>query len=169
MLASIRNSSRLLRCASSFKAASTVSTRSFHSSGVLSAEEKGPIEKELDQKTLDFQAFLARNVDAAGLDGDHVPLKVSQLADAIVGLSMVEAMQLGEALKKRLGITDSMLMGSISGLSVAAAPAEAAGGAAAAEPAKAEKSTVSSYNITWNYSVCSISLVFTIYSCTNNR
>jgi len=92
-----------------------------------------PIEKKLADETMTLQAEALRKLDPATLkDGRAVPAKVAALAEAVVALNLIEAMQLSEVLKAKLGVSD-MAMPMMS----AAAPAAPAPAAAAATPAAA--------------------------------
>ena len=123
-------------------------------------------ESALAKETRDAQAMAASSFDPSLINGAETPLKINALADSIVALNLVETMQLGEALKKRLGLPAGPMMlaplgsmvpgaaggggapapGSAAGAPAAAGGADApAAGAAAAAPAaaaKEEKSTV---------------------------
>jgi large subunit ribosomal protein L7/L12 len=102
----------------------------------------------LADETLTLQAEALRKLDPATLkDGKAVPAKIAALAEAVVSLNLIEAMQLSEVLKAKLGVSDMAMpmMHSGGGMAApaAAAPAAApAAAAAAAAPAKEEKAHV---------------------------
>ena len=107
-----------------------------------------PIEKKLADETLTLQAEALRKLDPATLkDGKAVPAKIAALAEAVVALNLIEAMQLSEVLKAKLGVSDmAMPMMHSGGMAppAAAAPVAvaAAAPAAAAAPPKEEKAHV---------------------------
>jgi len=81
-------------------------------------------------------------------NGANVSPKIAQLADVILTLNLMEAMQLSEVLKTRLGVSDTAMpfgapmMGMVAPQQAAAAPTAAAPPPAAAPapaPAKEEK------------------------------
>jgi large subunit ribosomal protein L7/L12 len=110
----------------------------------------------LADETLTLQAEALRKLDPATLkDGKAVPAKIAALAEAVVSLNLIEAMQLSEVLKAKLGVSDMAMpmMHSGGGMAapaaaapaaapVAAAAAASPAAAAAAAPAKEEKAHV---------------------------
>lgn len=118
----------------------------------------------VSKESKDNQASAARELDPSLINGAEESLKVAALANAIVALNLVETVQLGEALKKRLGLPAGPMMlfpagaampgmaaagagaGAASSAPAAAdaggAPAAAAAAAPAAPAAKEEKATV---------------------------
>ena len=128
---------------------------SFFSTQAASAPAT-PIEKKLADETLTLQAEALRKLDPATLkDGKAVPAKIAALAEAVVSLNLIEAMQLSEVLKAKLGVSDMAMpmMHSGGGMAapaaaapaaapVAAAAAASPAAAAAAAPAKEEKAHV---------------------------
>jgi large subunit ribosomal protein L7/L12 len=109
-----------------------------HVSAVVRKGE-GPIEAKVRDEQLTIAAEAVRSFDASTLSGG-IPPKVDEIADLICALNLVEAMQLSEALKKKLGVPESFFGGAPTGAVGPAAPsASEAAPAAAAAPAPAAK------------------------------
>lgn len=137
-----------LQCASgSATSASVSSKRSLHSTSLLQ-KEAGPVEQKLQEQVTTLAADAARKIDPAVLKKEPSP-KIDQIADMICALNMIEAMQLSESLKRKLGLPDNfnVFARGVPGGAAAPAAAAAAPAAAAAAPAAApkaeEKATVS--------------------------
>jgi len=123
------------------------------STGSAATSPATPIEKKLADETLTLQAEALRKLDPATLkDGKAVPAKIAALAEAVVALNLIEAMQLSEVLKAKLGVSDmAMPMMHSGGMAAPAAAAPVAAAAAApaataaaapAAPPKEEKAHV---------------------------
>jgi len=149
----------LRRSSSSISSLVASSSRVFSPRAVLFSTQAAstpatPIEKKLADETLTLQAEALRKLDPATLkDGKAVPAKIAALAEAVVSLNLIEAMQLSEVLKAKLGVSDMAMpmmhagaMAAPAAAAPAAAPAAAAAAAApaaaAAAPVKEEKAHV---------------------------
>lgn len=136
-----------LQCVSASATSLTASSkRSLHSTSLLQ-KEAGPVEQKLQEQATTLAADAARKIDPAVLKKEPSP-KIDQIADMICALNMIEAMQLSEALKRKLGLPDNFnvfargVPGGAAAPAAAAAPAPAAAAAPAAPKAE-EKATVS--------------------------
>jgi len=141
----------LRRSSSSISSLVASSSRVFSPRAVLFSTQAAstpatPIEKKLADETLTLQAEALRKLDPATLkDGKAVPAKIAALAEAVVSLNLIEAMQLSEVLKAKLGVSDMampMMHAGAMAAPAAAAPAAAPAAAAAAAPAAAAAAPV---------------------------
>jgi large subunit ribosomal protein L7/L12 len=144
--ASVTSSSSAAACAEgSFLAVRRIRT----SSSLFSEAEKAqsPVEKKLEDRAMSAGAQMIRKGDTTTLkSGQPVPPKINDLVNSILALNIIEAMQLSEVLKSRLGVPDTampfgaaMFAGGAPGGAAQAAPAPAQAAPAQAAPAAAPK------------------------------
>merc|ERR1712216_55362 len=88
------------------------------------------------QRSFCAAAEMAAPQEGPGMTSTPPPQKVIDLAEQIVSLNLLEASQLNDIIKERLGISDVAMMPS-----VAAAPGAPGAPAAAAEEAEEEKTS----------------------------
>jgi large subunit ribosomal protein L7/L12 len=142
---------RLAPRASGWASVVSPARRSLHVSRPSLLSEKSPLDAKVADAALTSGAQALRKSDVGTLkSGEAVPSKVADLASSILSLNLIEAMQLSEVLKSRLGVPDTampfgapMMMAAPAAAAAApaAAPAAAAAAPAAAAPAAKEEKT----------------------------